>query len=259
MANASNSLGTRGLARVDVVMAELEADIACSRKTYNIYTDEQKALFLYLLRFKFLKVKPAAERAAINPRTAQGWVKRMNEDPEWNIYGKLTNKVNRAGSQLQDEHKHFLINLFDEEPQATRKDAVDALTAAFEGFNLKESQVGTFIRNECNLTVKRITRHPKARDSPDTLLKRKVWVEKWSQTDMDYLSNCVFVDESAFDINMRPSTARSEKGTPAVVTTPSTRAVSHTILGAVSAMGVVNIEIGLPNQKPKRTKVDGAA
>ncbi|KAG1095122.1 hypothetical protein G6F42_018614 [Rhizopus arrhizus] len=127
-------------ARVDVVMAELEADIACSRKTYNIYTDEQKALFLYLLRFKFLKVKPAAERAAINPRAAQGWVKRMNEDPEWNIYGKLTNKVNRAGSQLQDEHKHFLINLFDEEPQATRKDAVDALTAEFEGFNLKESQ-----------------------------------------------------------------------------------------------------------------------
>ncbi|KAL7313932.1 hypothetical protein PS15m_012363 [Mucor circinelloides] len=245
-------------ARVDVVMAELEADIACSRKTYNIYTDEQKALFLYLLRFKFLKVKPAAERAAINPRTAQGWVKRMNEDPEWNIYGKLTNKVNRAGSQLQDEHKHFLINLFDEEPQATRKDAVDALTAEFEGFNLKESQVGTFIRNECNLTVKRITRHPMARNSPDTLLKRKVWVEKWSQTDMDYLSNCVFVDESAFDINMRPSTARSEKGTPAVVTTPSTRAVSHTILGAVSAMGVVNIEIRLPNQKPKRIKVDGA-
>ncbi|KAF1802554.1 hypothetical protein FB192DRAFT_1280410 [Mucor lusitanicus] len=94
--------------------------------------------------------------------------------------------------------------------------------------------------------------------NPICAFKRKVWVEKWSQTDMDYLNNCVFVDESAFDINMRPATARSASGTPAIVTTPSTRAVSHTILGAISAMGVVNIEIRLPNMKPKKIKVDGA-
>ncbi|EPB89484.1 hypothetical protein HMPREF1544_03715 [Mucor circinelloides 1006PhL] len=79
-------------------MAELEANITRSRKSYNIYQKEQKALFLYLLRFKFLKAKPAAERAGISPRTAQG----------------------------REEHKHLLINLFDEQPQATRQDAVDA-------------------------------------------------------------------------------------------------------------------------------------
>ncbi|KAI9268688.1 hypothetical protein BY458DRAFT_436843, partial [Sporodiniella umbellata] len=135
------------LQRVDVVMTELEAKISSSRKVYNNYSDEQKALFLYLLKFRFLKAKPAAERALINVRTAQGWAKRMKEDPEWDIYEKLTNKVNRAGSQLQVEHKHFLMNLFDEEPQATRQDVVDALTAAFEGFSLKASQVGTFIYN----------------------------------------------------------------------------------------------------------------
>lgn len=86
--------------KVYVIMAELEANIIRSGKSYNIYQREQKALFLYLLRFKFLKAKPAAERAGINPRTAQGWVKRMKEDPEWDIYDKLTNKVNRARSQL---------------------------------------------------------------------------------------------------------------------------------------------------------------
>lgn len=68
----------------------------------------------------------------------------MDNDLEWGIYGKLTNKVNRFESQLQEEYKHLLINLFDEQPQATRKDAVNSLTAAFEGFSLKESQVGTF-------------------------------------------------------------------------------------------------------------------
>ncbi|KAL7326700.1 hypothetical protein PS15p_208995 [Mucor circinelloides] len=106
------------LQRVDIVMTELEAKIPSSRKA-----------------------KPTAERALINARTAQGWVKRMKEDPEWDIYEKLTNIVNRAGSQLQVEHKHFLMNLFDEEPQATKQDVVDALTAAFEGFSLKASQL----------------------------------------------------------------------------------------------------------------------
>lgn len=29
-------------------------------------------------------------------------------------------------------------------------------------------------------------------------------VEEWSKTDMSFLENCVFIDESGFDINMRP-------------------------------------------------------
>lgn len=72
------------------------------------------------------------------------------------------------------------------------------------------------------------------------------------------MNNCIFVDESRFDINMRPTTARSTKGTPAIVTTPSARAVSHTILGVISAMGVVNIKIRVPNSKPKKIKADEA-
>ncbi|KAL4206114.1 hypothetical protein AB4K20DRAFT_1925216 [Rhizopus microsporus] len=65
----------------------------------------------------------------------------MDNDPEWDIYGKLMNKVNRDESQLQEEHKYSLIHLFDEQPQATRTNAVDSLTATFEDFSLKESQI----------------------------------------------------------------------------------------------------------------------
>lgn len=41
--------------KVDIIMAGLKHNIARSRKIYNIYTDEQKALFLYLINYKFLK------------------------------------------------------------------------------------------------------------------------------------------------------------------------------------------------------------
>ncbi|CEP10580.1 hypothetical protein [Parasitella parasitica] len=104
------------------------------------------------------------------------------------------------------------------------------------------SQIGTFTKNDCSLTVKRLSCHPVTKNYEATLLKRKKWIKKWSQTDMFYISNCIFVDEAAFDINMRPATtARSTKDIPVVVTTPSARAASHAILEAISSLGALNI------------------
>lgn len=74
---------------------------------------------------------------------------------------------------------------------------------------------------------------------------------------MSYLKNCVFVDESAFNINMRPSGRWAEKGKPAIVTTLSTRAVSHTILGSISSKFVVSMEFRNPQEEwSKRIKID---
>lgn len=140
--------------------------------------------------------------------------------------------------------------------QAITSDLIESLTESFEGFILKESRVADFVLNECNITVKKVTRHPVARNSETTLENRKKCVEKWCQTDMYYLGNCIFVDESAFDINMRPPTGRSLKGTSAVVTTPMTRAITYTILGVTSAFAVINVVIRVPF-KPKKVKVDG--
>jgi hypothetical protein len=74
---------------------------------------------------------------------------------------------------------------------------------------------------------------------------------------MDILRDCVFIDESCFDINMIPPTACSIRDTPSIITMPTRKAVSHTILGAISAMGVINIEMRIP-QTPKNVEVDGA-
>jgi hypothetical protein len=105
------------------------------------------------------------------------------------------------------------------------------------------------------LDNKRIARRHVARNSKEILIKRKEWIEKWTQTGMDYLSNCVFVDVFAFNINMRPSKARSATGTLAIVTTTTTRAVSHTILRTVCAMGLVNIVIRLSNLSKRKFSV----
>ncbi|KAG1466236.1 hypothetical protein G6F56_004726 [Rhizopus delemar] len=70
---------------------------------------------------------------------------------------------------------------------------------------------------------------------------------------IDYISNCVFVDESGFNINTCPPSARSAVGAPAIVTTKSIRATSRMILGAISAMGVVE-ENESRHQTPEEQK-----
>ncbi|KAG2214756.1 hypothetical protein INT45_001352 [Circinella minor] len=241
-------------------MAQLEKTIEASNTSktkYADYSDSQKTLFLYYLQLKFLSAAASARKAAINVRTGQDWAKKLKNDPDFDIFEKNTNKTVRKGSQLQEEHKAHLIEFFDDNPHARVSDAVEELTKNFEGFTLKETVVGKFISTECNLSIKKITRHPVARNQNAKIKERREWVETWAKTDMDYTKNCIFIDESAFDINMKPPTARSARGTPAIVTSPSARAVSHTILGAISTCGVVNMEIRVP-LTPKRIKVVGA-
>ncbi|CEG72407.1 hypothetical protein RMATCC62417_07969 [Rhizopus microsporus] len=60
---------------------------------------------------------------------------------------------------------------------------------------------------------------------------------------MNFLTNYVFLDESAFDVNMKRSRAWSRKGTRAIVTRPTTRANTASILGAISASGLITVGI----------------
>lgn len=96
---------------------------------------------MYYIKIRLFKAAKAAKLSGVNERIGQQWAKRLREDPEWDIYEKNTNKVNRKSSQLQEEHKLYLINYFDEFPQARTKDAVDSLTENFENFSLKKQSL----------------------------------------------------------------------------------------------------------------------
>jgi transposase len=73
---------------------------------------------------------------------------------------------------------------------------------------------------------------------------------------MNLLTNCVFLDESAFDINMKCTRAWSRKGTHAIVTWPTTRTNTTSILGAISAAGLITVGVKKP-RPAKRRKTEG--
>lgn len=235
-----------------------EAPVKKERATiYNTYSDEDRIRYFYFIQQKLMKPSEAAKAANVNYETARKWVTEYNKDPEKKIPVKKTNRTaNRPPSQLNETHKAYVTNFFDDNPTATIDDAVYNLVKSFEGLQIKKSRVAEFMKDECNLSLKAITRHPVARNSERTLQLRKEFVQEWvEQKGMLYMQNCVFLDESGFDINMRRTRGWSKQGTQAVIETPSARGASHTIIGAISAYGVVNVSVRDPGNTKKRRVV----
>jgi hypothetical protein len=113
------------------------------------------------------------------------------------------------------------------------------LTNKFASLEIKKSRVHEFMRDDCNLSFKQTTCWPEARANVDNIQKCYDWVVKWSNTDMYFSKNCVFIDEAGFDINLKPSRAWAPRGQMARTTTPTTKTYSHTILGATVASKTV--------------------
>lgn len=72
---------------------------------------------------------------------------------------------------------------------------------------------------------------------------------------MDFFKNCVFIDRVGFYINMKASRAWALRGQMTVAMIPTTKASIHTIIGAISSIGVVNLSIRVPKQQPKVRKI----
>ncbi|KAG1025728.1 hypothetical protein G6F43_014129 [Rhizopus delemar] len=159
-----------------------------------------------------MKPKDAAKAANVNYNTARKWKQAYNNDPEKNIPLKKTNRTsNRPVSQLNGAHKEHLIKFFDEDVSATIQDATEDLIKSFAGLEIKKSRVAEFMKEECNLSLKVVSRHATARNCEKTLEARAAWVKEWTEKGINFLNNCVFVDESGFDINMRRSRGWSAK------------------------------------------------
>ena len=99
----------------------------------------------------------------------------MKKNPDSFTLEKKTNIQNRPKSQLQEEHKQCLIEFYDDDPGAYIQDAVEMLISKFAGLEIKKSRVYGLMRDDCNLSFKKVTFWSEARASSDTIQKRYDW------------------------------------------------------------------------------------
>ena len=224
-----------------------------TKRDYVRYSLQDKVRFFDLKIEKCMSASAAAKQLGIYTRTAQRWVKHYNMCPD-SIF-EVCKQIGRK-CILNKEHKTVVINFIDSNPSASVVEATEHLLNRFDDLKVSRSAAYNFMKSECNLSLKKADFHSVERNSPAKVEERHDWVRKWENTDMNFLTNCVFLDESAFDINMKRSRAWSKKGTRAIVTRPVTRANTTSILGAISTEGLITI--GVKKLRPaKKRKAEG--
>ncbi|CEG79972.1 hypothetical protein RMATCC62417_14374 [Rhizopus microsporus] len=88
---------------------------------------------------------------------------------------------------------------------------MDRLHQTFQDVEVSKNTLHNFMRKECNLTLKEACFQPIDRSNEKKIQEHLDWAHKWEKTDMDFTTNCVFLDESAFHISMKRSMAWPQK------------------------------------------------
>ncbi|GAA5803518.1 hypothetical protein HPULCUR_009000 [Helicostylum pulchrum] len=132
---------------------------------------------------------------------------------------------------------------------------MDQLTSNFEDLSLSKRTVYRYLADLWIFTLKGVQLEPVERNTPERILARKEWVEGLRDTDVDYMRNCVFIDEADFNANLRRSQGWSPKGQPAIVKVLTARASSISILGATSAKGPIKVFLRKPIPPSKKRKL----
>ena len=92
-------------------------------------------------------------------------------------------------SILDEGNKDFLVNLIGEKPSIVLNEMMESLTDQFFNLQIKMTALYNSVTKKCNINLERAHLHAVDRNIPEKIQARHRWVEVWSETDMDYLSN----------------------------------------------------------------------
>lgn len=80
--------------------------------------------------------------------------------------------------------------------------AHDELYKAFPGLRNSVNAVYKHMRTKYNLSLKRAEIFREERDSDTTIRKRRLYIEKCKENNVNYQRNCAFTDEAGFNLHI---------------------------------------------------------
>jgi hypothetical protein len=191
---------------------------------YKKYGEDQVKRFFELMTEEGYTVP----KAAGIPRSTAYEIKKVWNDSDGSVYPKgcvkRESKKNpdklKGNTKLEDKHTFFLIELIDKNPCITVMEAKEDLCSKFSDLSITASGVNKHMKGKCGLSLKESKLYTLTRDAPRTLKLRFDIITQWKATGVDYMANCVFMDESGFNAHQIRKRAWSRIGEPAIVTVP---------------------------------------
>ncbi|CAO3687951.1 unnamed protein product [Rhizopus microsporus] len=120
----------------DVCMKE-----ASNKRTYTLYTDQDKVRFFKLMFEKVMSASAAAKQLGIHVRTAQRWAQMYKADSD-SIF--IKHKKTGRSRILRDEHKQVILEYIDENPSAVLQQVMERLLQKFQDLKVSKSTVYNF-------------------------------------------------------------------------------------------------------------------
>lgn len=182
----------------------------------------------------------------------------MDKDPESTELPGQSKKASRAAddprNKIRAEHTTLTIDYIDKNPTAVVDDVTNDLCAKFDGLSITSSAVEKHMKTHCSLSLKRVHPQVQARNAERTIFMRQDAVQLWIKNGVDFMTNCVFIDEAGFNLHLVRLYAWSKKGKPAKVEVPNNAGINLSILRCISAEGIIHISKRDPKPSKKRRR-----
>lgn len=236
-----------------------------NNRTYRKYKKEDMDKFHFLVLEQNRSIRSAAKELNMPSGTAQTWHKKglesIEKDEEPGMRKPGSGRPVGRPLKLSTDQKEYLVELVDQRPGIVLDQMMDELTSRFIDLDVSRSALHKFVTNNCNISLKRAHFQPEERNNEAKIEARFEWVTSFLKTDIDYMTKCISIDESGFNINLKRSMAWVKKGDTPQVVVLKTKAKSHTIIGAISSSGIINVQMKIPKvtAPSKKRKGPGGA
>ncbi|KAI9245803.1 hypothetical protein EDC94DRAFT_398505 [Helicostylum pulchrum] len=148
---------------------------------------------------------------------------------------------------LQENHKQFLIEYVDSHPTAVLNEAFQSFTKKFDGFLVKKSTIQSFIKDQCTIKVletdysSNVQKSKRTINSKINVQFRHDWTNAWSQTDIDFTANCVFIERVQLNVVMKSGGLPTKR--------PELKVTPRYFFVAMSTCGIVETQMFHPAVK----------
>ncbi|KAI8065624.1 hypothetical protein BC940DRAFT_226833, partial [Gongronella butleri] len=133
-----------------------------------------------------------------------------------------------------------IIDLINNEASLTVESVTDMLCEQFRGLAITPRIVNAHMRNKCRISYKIARPDYFARNTESTTMKRQQFGGEMVHCGIEFLNECVFIDDAAFNRNMHRAKGWSEIGKPCHIKV-DTKGPNVSILGAIASTSLIVI------------------
>ncbi|KAG2213441.1 hypothetical protein INT47_009115 [Mucor saturninus] len=179
----------------------------------NRISNETKAHAVHLVDIHSRNsARAVALELKLEPRTVQGWYKTWKEDLVSLFKTIGLPRIIETEGELAEATKSLVSDFYYKYPTATIDQLMDQMTSSFKDSIISKRTLYSYMSDLWIFTVKKVQLDPVERNTPERIQTRKEWVEMVKELGVDYMSNCVFINESGLRKPMVPSKKRKLAG-----------------------------------------------